>query len=407
MASPEDIGSRVEGILAHDVSRRGFLDGGLKLFAGVMVAGMVGNIACGVAEKHETFELKDLKPDTEAEKLMMPTLALYNEVRSATKANDEQAAILTQAALHHSDKHVPSVIASYNAFRSNNSASEDEATVLTVSSSVEGADAKSVGSTFEQARNALGGRREQAANVTAITTFTGQSLDSVLYYYPRVESVQPQKELVPIVVTARLVHGEGEQTTDSLRKTADAGITDKRDVAAILYADTFTNAEFDDMVTIQKELADLGVDANARGDLLVAAVLNHHDLESVIEMYNFAGALKGVNQEAAAKLVLATISSNNPTFVEKTTGQPASNGDRRPTGGGGVYPIIVRGGGYYGPYRYGAYPRSSTGFRAVGSPSFSRPGVAPVRGTGGSRGTGGLGGRGGVSGGGAKGGGTS
>ncbi len=362
-------------------------------------------------------EAEELEATYDSERRMIPTLQLFEDIKEKSDLGSEQAALLTQAAIN--DGTDPdTIVATHRFFREKHAASNEEAVSLTVASSIGSAsNPQFIGGKFEEARNVLPTGKEEAANIASISAITGQPVQNVAYFYPRVESTQPNKQLVPLVTAARMLRGNAEHTSEVVREANAAGVTDHFEVAAIVNAKTFTSVSTADLLAIQKELAGKDISPAARADLIVASAYNDLDVESTVEMYNFAGNLEEVSQEAAAKLVLATVARDNPAVkAAKGDGQDHRHSPTSTTTyvGGGYYPIFMHSGGYSGYSSY--YPHSSSGFRPVSHTNFSRPGQVATRpkpagtvGNGrvsisGGKVSGSSAGRGGVSGGGGRGG---
>lgn len=369
-----------------EMSRRDFLR--RVAIAGGAIAMAPTLAACGEIGGEESWQqwpIGDLEPEAESEKKMFDVLGKYEDIKQRSGASNLEAALLTQAVL--AGQAPEGVANAFNEFKNNNAADGSEAALLSVSATLPESSREEVASAFEQARNSSSIKPEEAANAATIASFTNSEVDTVSYYYERLEG--QEKPVVPIVVMSRLLHESDESTIADLQEIEAAGIDNEYDKAAALFARTFTNASMEDITTIQKEIAGIEeIDAHVRADLIVAAIYNNLDLESTLEAYNFAGTLEGVSKEAAAKLAIALFASSIPMLASKEELRTRPAHQPRT----GVAPLIFvpRIGGFYsaGSFGYGARGNTTFAPTSRGS-SFSTPGKATARG----------GGRGGIGGG--------
>lgn len=394
MGTPEQ---QLADLLNKQTSRRTFLKG--ILAAGGLGAAAYVGIGCETGPKQ--LDLDELHPTTDKEAQTLETLKVYTDVKKLTNLDTYNAATLTQAALYAKDRYM--AVDDYRFFKDNHGSKEYEAVSLALVVHSTDVSRDQVAEVFEKAKNDPGVNKQQTTNIVSLTSFKGGDLESVKSEYNKFIGSSEPKEIQPVLVASTIIGGNQDRVREALQAAKDKKFDTYEDLSAISYAATFSDAEVIDIVDIALELVDMDISPTASANLTLAAVLNRSNLEEVVEMYNFAGSLRGVSQEAAAKLVLATI-AKDIKVPELVSGGPDENRNEKPGGNDGddddhvfIYPAWW----YYCIYGTHYNANTQSGFRSVRGASFSRPGIAPVRGTGGSygiRGSGSGGTRGGVGG---------
>ena len=359
--------SRPHGEQPHGLSRRNLL----KIGLGLALGAAVGETLTGCSIEGANWEqvpFAELSPQEDSEKKMYETLKVFNDLKDKTGTSVLGAAYLTQAVT--SAANADSVAAMFKRF-TGEGASADDAPLLVTSSTIDSSSADMVSSLFRDAKGKVR-QSEDAPNVVSISAFTGADLQKVVDDYNTTRSNQPLS-YVSTLVMADVSSGKANDARASLEEIKGLGVTDENDVAAMLFARTFSDATLNDILAIQKELAGMEeINPIARGNLIAATLYNDLDLESTLEAYNFAGSLEGMTTEAASMLAISLFANNIPKTEE-------AKGVHTPSTSGHVY-ILPHYGGYYGTR---AYPMSRTSTSKFTLPSktssFSKPGVAPAR----------------------------